>query len=314
MFLEELFLIENAKSGSFNMHDEGDIKFVSNGDYDNSIVGFVSPLEEDKIFNEECICVSSFCQAVIHSPPFIARGNGGSGLVILTPKNPMTKEELFYYAAQINLVKWRFSYGRMVIKNRLKNIELIPFKETLMDIDSEVESLLPNEVNTSFTEVTEFKYFKIKDLCSVSNEKFFSLRNLEEGNTPYVTTTSFDNGVKSFVNEDPIYNKYSLSVSLNGSVGEVFFQVDDFISNSDNAVLYLNEEYEEYNPYLLLYVGALLKIHKWRYNYYRKLKLTELKNLEIPIPIIENGINMDYIIKLLDTTYCWDIVKSDMLG
>ena len=45
---------------------------------------------------------------------------------------------------------------------------------------------------------------------------------MEEGNTPYVTTTSFDNGVKSFVNEDPIYNKYALSVSLNGSVGEVF--------------------------------------------------------------------------------------------
>ena len=286
MFLEELFLIENAKSGSFDMHDEGNIKFVSNGDYDNSIVGFVSPLDDDKIFNEECICVSSFCQAVIHSPPFIARG----------------------------LVKWRFSYGRMVIKNRLKNIELIPFNETLMDIDEEVESLLPNEVNTPFNEVTEFKYLKIKDLCSVSNEKFFSLRNLEEGNTPYVTTTSFDNGVKSFVNEDPIYNKYALSVSLNGSVGEVFFQVDDFISNSDNAVLYLNEEYDEFNPYLLLYVGALLKIHKWRYNYYRKLKLKELKNLEIPIPIIENEINIDYIIKLLDTTYCWDVVKSDMMG
>ena len=97
-------------------------------------------------------------------------------------------------------------------------------------------------------------------------------------------------------------------------LGKFFFQVDDFISNSDNAVLYLNEEYDKHNPYLLLYVGALLKIHKWRYNYYRKLKLKELKNLEIPIPIIDNEINIDYIIKLLDTTYCWDVVKSDMMG
>jgi hypothetical protein len=41
-----LFHIENAKSKGFKYYEKGDIPFISNGDYDNAVVGFVAPTKK----------------------------------------------------------------------------------------------------------------------------------------------------------------------------------------------------------------------------------------------------------------------------
>ena len=119
--IKNLFNIENAKSKGYEHYEEGNIPFVTNGDYDNSIVGFVKPLEKDRVFEKASICLSSFCEATIQTPPFLPRGNGGSGLVVLVPKKEMTEEELYFYTAQINMMKWKFRFSRMLIGRRIKN-------------------------------------------------------------------------------------------------------------------------------------------------------------------------------------------------
>lgn len=312
MKIKSLFFIENAKSKAFEKYDKGDIPFVTNGDYDNSIKGFVEPFNDDKIFYKDSICLSSFCQAVIHSPPFIARGNGGSGLVVLIPKTEMSEEELYFYAAQINRFQWKFSYSRMLIKSRIKNLELIKYNSIPFKIQDKLSNLMPSQhISQSIKENMDIKLMKIIELCDVSKKTAIPQSKLDlNGNIPYVTTTSLDNGVSNFVDEDPNFDKHCLSVALNGSVGEVFFQVEDFITSSDNAVLDLKSEYNQLKPYLLFYIGAMLKTHKWRYNYYRKLKKTELENLEIPIPFKNNEIDIKYIKSILNNSYCWDLVNS----
>ena len=71
-----------------------------------------------------CITVSAFGTAYIQPWKFIARGNGGSAVRVLRPKFRMTTRELFWFAAQINSQKWRFSYARMAIKSRLERLEV----------------------------------------------------------------------------------------------------------------------------------------------------------------------------------------------
>ncbi len=58
----------------------------------------------------------------------MARGNGGSAVRVLIPKYKMTFSELVWFAAQINMQRWRFFYGRMSIKSRLKllNVDAPP--------------------------------------------------------------------------------------------------------------------------------------------------------------------------------------------
>lgn len=128
--IDYLFEPVNARSKGFSAHKDGQVPFVTNGTADNGVIGFVEPLKGEKVFNKPGICVSSFCEATVHAPPFLPRGNGGSGLLVLIPKMPMSEEELFYYATQIATNKWRFSYGRMVTQSRLSEVEIfIPHTE-----------------------------------------------------------------------------------------------------------------------------------------------------------------------------------------
>ena len=129
--IESVFKLTNAKSKGYDSYDFGETPFISNGMMNNGIVGYVTPLETDRVFYTKSICISAFCEATIQNPPFMPRGNGGSGLIVLTPLKSMTDELMIYYAAYINkYCNWRFSYGRMVTMERLKKIKLPVTKST----------------------------------------------------------------------------------------------------------------------------------------------------------------------------------------
>lgn len=307
--INELFNIENAKSKGFEHYDEGEIPFVTNGDYDNSIVGFVKPLENDRVFDKHSICLSSFCEATIQTPPFIPRGNGGSGLVVLVPKQEMSEEELYFYTAQINMMKWKFSFSRMLIGRRVKNLELVKYKLLKFKIKDKLKQLIPKE--NSKQEIQEnknVKIMKVKDLCKIDKRTSIPQNAMNlNGEVPYVTTSSMNNGVSNFADEEPNFKGKCLSVAMNGSVGEVFFQIDDFITSGDNAVLTAKNGYD---PYLLFFIGALIRNHQWRYNYYRKMSLSKLKSLSLPIPIKDNKIDLEYIKEIVKNSYGFNKIEK----
>ena len=108
--------------------------------------------------------------------------------------------------------------------------------------------------------------------------------------------------------EDSNFKGKCLTVALNGSVGETFFQFDDFITSGDNAVLTLKNKY---NPYLLIYIASMIRNHKWRYNYYRKLNLTKLKKMTIPLPFKnEKELDLEYIENIVKNSYGFDELKK----
>jgi len=91
-----------------------------------------------------------------------------------------------------------------------------------------------------------------------------------------------------------------LTLARNGSVGEVFFQFEDFVTSGDNIVLTLKDKY---NPYLLFYIATMIRNHKWRYNYSRKLTITRLNKMQIPVPFKDNNIDIEYIEKIVKNSY-----------
>ena len=307
--IKGLFNIKNAKSKGFEHYEEGEIPFVTNGDYDNSIVGFVKPLEKDRVFEKGSICLSSFCEATIQTPPFLPRGNGGSGLVVLVPKKEMSKEELYFYTSQINMMKWKFSFSRMLLGRRIQNLELVTYKDMKIKIKEKLNELIPKDKQKQkVQENRNVQIMKVKDLCNFGKKTAIPQNAMNlNGNVPYVTTSSMNNGVSQFADEEPNFEGKCLSVAMNGSVGEVFFQLDDFITSGDNAVLTLKEAY---NPYLLLFIGTLIRNHQWRYNYYRKMSSDKLKNLALPIPMKDKKIDSEYIEKIIKNSYGFEEVKK----
>lgn len=117
--LSYFFDIGNGKSSGEKNFPEGDVAYVSSGDTLNSIVRLVEPTDVGHVFEHGAITMTAFGQACVQPWPFIARGNGGSSVRVLTPRFKMSIKELVWFAAQINLQRWRFFYLRQAIKGRL---------------------------------------------------------------------------------------------------------------------------------------------------------------------------------------------------
>ncbi|MBU0766892.1 restriction endonuclease subunit S [Patescibacteria group bacterium] len=310
MTVESLFTIGNAKSKGFEQHEKGEIPFVTNGFKNNGIVGFVEPLPRERVFKKPAICVSTFCEATVHEPPFLPRGNGGSGLIVLVPKIEMTQEELYYYAAQINKQAWRFSFGRMVINERMANIELKPFHGLPKSLS--IENLVPELPKRKPVSITKMKKVKITDLCNVDRKYAPYMNQVDEVKvgTPYVTTTEEDNGVSIHCSTKPNFKKDSITVSLDGICGTTFYQFSDFVSGEKTAVITLKEGH---NAYLLFLIAALIRTMAWRYHYGRKLSMGRLEEFILQLPVKDNGeIDLVAIEKVVKNSYGWEIVDAHL--
>ena len=121
--VDYFFNVINGKSSGEANYSVGSCPYISSGDSFNSFIRMVSD-GEDEVFSNGAVTVTAFGQAYIQPWRFMARGNGGSAVRVLIPKYRMSFNELLWFAAQINIQKWRFFYGRMAIKARLCKLEV----------------------------------------------------------------------------------------------------------------------------------------------------------------------------------------------
>jgi hypothetical protein len=123
MKIDELFIIDVAKSHSTDDYDIGNIPFVTNSEINNGIVRYVEPLNNDKVFQKFTICISGLGFATLQINDYLPKGNGGDSATILIPQNYMSIKELLFYTAQFNIYhKWRFSFGRKCSKRRVAKL------------------------------------------------------------------------------------------------------------------------------------------------------------------------------------------------
>lgn len=120
--LSYFFEIGTGKSKGVKTYSDGCMPYVSSGDNTNGIVRSVA--EDIGEICSGCITVSAFGTAYLQPWKYMARGNGGSSVRVLTPKFKMTNRELFWFIAQINSQKWRFTYARQAIKSRLNKLQV----------------------------------------------------------------------------------------------------------------------------------------------------------------------------------------------
>ena len=150
------FNIQKCKSGNLENYSLGKIPFVSNTTLNNGVVRYVDIVDEKELIQDvPCVAVNGFGFATIQTKPFIGSGNGGVYITSLIPKKEMSIIELAYYAGQINLQSWRFSYGRRAIKHRLVELKLQNFckntlnENLLPDLKNDITSQINNFINSS---------------------------------------------------------------------------------------------------------------------------------------------------------------------
>lgn len=130
--IERFFVVKGGRSSGESNYHSGSCPYVSSGDLQNSIIRLVGDVSSE-VFSNGAITVTCFGRACVQPWRFMARGNGGSAVRVLIPKYAMTYSELVWFAAQINMQRWRFFYGRMAILKRLKQIKLTAPSQPLPD-------------------------------------------------------------------------------------------------------------------------------------------------------------------------------------
>jgi hypothetical protein len=119
--ITKFFHVANGRSAGEKHYRDGSLPYISSGDGSNSVVRLVDG-NNGEVFAGGGITVTAFGQAAVQPWPFLARGNGGSSVRVLTPRFRMGLADLVWFAAQINAQKWRFFYARMAIKSRIERL------------------------------------------------------------------------------------------------------------------------------------------------------------------------------------------------
>ncbi|MBC8464979.1 MAG: restriction endonuclease subunit S [Parcubacteria group bacterium] len=300
------------ESKSFLEGEYGNIPLISSKGDENGVYDFYNIKSYYKAPFITVPRVGTIGQAFVQDKDCCVDNN----CMVLLPKKDINIEKLYQIAYQIRLNKWKYKYGRQITPKRIK-LQEIRLIDSKIDYEKFVKEITPKKKakakikenkNIKLVPVIYLKDKQENGLCELHKKTALPQNQLENGKTPYVTTSSKNNGVSGYYDEEPNFKGRCLTVALNGSVGETFFQFDDFITSGDNVVLKLKDEY---NPYLLFYISVMIKNHQWRYNYYRKLNLTKLKKMTIPVPFkSEKELDLEYIKNIVENSYGFDELRK----
>lgn len=107
------------------------------------------------------------------------------------------------------------------------------------------------------------------------------------GNTPYVSSTSFNNGVDGFIgNNDGVrIFENCLSIANSGSVGSAFYHTYEFIASDHVTQL----KREGLDKYAYLFMLPIISRLSEKYSFNREINDERIKREKILLPITNNG-------------------------
>lgn len=230
-------------------------------------------------------------------------------VLILQPKQKMSLAGMYQVAYQIRALKWKYRYGRGITPTRL-GAELVIINDFKIDWEGFEKDLTPSppKHRKSVTENKNIKWMKVSDVCDIDRKYYYYMNevNMDQEKTPYVTTTEKNNGVSMLCGEDAINKPDRLTVALDGKCGETFYQTVPFVSGEKTAIL------DSDNKYLLMYTGACVKLLSWKFHYGRKLSMTRLEEMLVPIPHKGKEIDVAYIEAIVKNSYGFENLVNDL--
>jgi len=305
--IDEVFNLHRAHSDIFSRYRPGDIPYVGNGLSDNAVVGLITPLPKDRVFDFWGVAVSAFCEATVQCPPFVACGRAGNGLVVLEPKSKMTLGQLGYTAAYLNLaVRWRFSWYWQTTVDRLRRLEL---PGRIPDAEFAVHIFMPPQVAPGAAgPIPVLERFPLGTLFSLEPGDFHVVGNLPSGKIPVVSCGDLDNGVCGYfdIPDENIYS-HKMTIAFNGSTLSAKYHPYQFGAKDDVAICFPKREMRLTT---LLFIQVVLRREQWRFSYYRKCYREKLERVSVPLPVKAGDIDEDVIEQAMRLSPYWGYLAT----
>lgn len=130
------------------------------------------------------------------------------------------------------------------------------------------------------------KEFRASDLFDIKKGKRLTKANMIKGDINFIGSTSSNNGVTAKIgNTEYLHPAHTITVSYNGSVGEVFLQDEPFWASDDVNVWYPKFEA---NNRVMLYIMAVIKKLRARYSYTDKWTIDKMRDEMLLLPVVSS--------------------------
>ena len=292
--VQKLFYIEYPSTLIFNQQikDRSGVPFVSSKGTNNGIVGRVRKNLNAKLYAKGSITVP-LKGTVLHAFVQVENFYCAHQIAVLCPKEGFRVSEVqkLFYALCIRENKYKYNFGRQADRTfkslLVPKIEDIPNFIDDVDVDclSVGDAPFSPDLNIGI-DSREWKSFRLDELFDLRSGKRLTKANMRKGNTPFIGAISSNNGYRDYIEQEPIHEGGTITVNYNGSVAESFYQQGPFWASDDVNVLYPKFAM---NQYIALFLVAVIRMEKYRFNFGRKWHLEKMKKSTIKLPTDSSG-------------------------
>lgn len=297
---------------------KGSIPYISSSSMMNGVDNFIDNNENVRIFSN-CLTLAnsgSVGSCFFHPYEFIA-----SDHVTKLENKKFNKYIYLFISCIISNLKEKYSFNREISDKRLKKEkimlpvnssgnpnweymeEFMRNKEILM-ISKYKEYIIDsiNEFKVSNLMETKWLEFSIDDIVDiVSGKDIYNVERIK-GKTPYISSTSINNGIGHFVsNNNNTLEAACISVNRNGSVGYSFFHPYSALYSNDCRKLRIRCK----SKYVALFITNQITHQRLKYGYGYKMGTGRLKRQKILLPVnINNKPDYNYMENYMKQIEC----------
>lgn len=285
-------------------HSKESVCFVSRTSTNNGVSAFVKKIDNLEPIAANTLTVAaggSVLSTFLQPFPYYS----GRDLYFLTPKQPMSEQELVYYSLCIEKNKYKYNYGRQANRT-LKDLlvpAIVPNKFKNLQIEDKLITQ-PLTNDTSALSEQNWNWFKIEDIFALERGKCGSAEKIlikGEG-VAYVGAKKENNGFMYNVLRNHKYITNGNCVVFigdgQGSVGYSTYQEEDFVGSTTLSIG-RNKMLNKYNAQFII---ALLDKERFKYSFGRKWNGEKLKKTNVKLPTTSDGTP--------DWKYMTDYIKS----
>ena len=200
---------------------------------------------------------------------------------------------MLYYATVFRLFKEKFPpYGRNITIPRIANLQIPDINEIpdyinqyeIKDTINLEESILKEKIAFQYNPNTWKKVKLYLEFFEMEAGKYYPSNQYKKGNIPLISSSDTTNGMTKMTDLKPTYSGNCLTI---GKVScSTFYQKQPFCATADCTVLIPKFEM---NQYIGIFLATVINQESFKWNYGRQIRLNNCYDLEIAVPVREDG-------------------------
>lgn len=326
-FLEDVVTIGNGVRLTKSDMEDGDTPFIGASEMNNGITAYCS--NRNGSYDNNLLGVNyngSVGFSFYH--PYYALFSDDVKRVKWKDTSKNCKYTLLFLAVSIQAQKDKYAYGYKFNSQRMKRQKILlpindkmepdfAFMEAYMrakeqeilkpTIKKLCKHLIINKIGGCKSLDSNWKVFFFTDVFTeIQRGRRLKKADHTDGSTPYVSSTSFNNGIDGFIDNKSSVRIFEncLTIANSGSVGSAFFHKYKFIA-SDHVTKLKRDGLDKY-AYLFL-VPLISRLNE-KYSFNREINNDRIKREKFILPVNQQGeIDFEFM------SYFMQKVEQDIL-